>query len=223
MSVACWFYVLRLMQFAQDGEIPHDPAAGRLLLGAVRSLPQIDSAQFEGMVQSSMQDLLMVVYLSSLTKTQLKISEKLQSVRQGEVGRAMEEAAESSRGVLGQSGERMAVLTRSSWADTAGWAVEGIGSSIAKHNKCSNKPNLLVPAAPVSLDARPAHCACAPSTLTWAVAAAELSLRVNHAIERAYCLTRSFEQSSLVRRAWCAGWWCRYGHEQATIKRVAGE
>lgn len=70
-----------------DGEIPHDPAAGRLLLGAVRSLPQIDSAQFEGMVQSSMQDLLMVVYLSSLTKTQLKISEKLQSLgRHGGMG-----------------------------------------------------------------------------------------------------------------------------------------
>eukprot|EP01094_Clydonella_sp_ATCC50884_P015350 TRINITY_DN25946_c0_g1_i1.p1 TRINITY_DN25946_c0_g1~~TRINITY_DN25946_c0_g1_i1.p1 ORF type:complete len:316 (+),score=117.50 TRINITY_DN25946_c0_g1_i1:33-950(+) len=66
-----------------NGDIAENAAVGRELLAAITSLPHIEGGEFRAMVQNSMQDLLMVVYLSSLTKTQLKISEKLQSIGKG--------------------------------------------------------------------------------------------------------------------------------------------
>ena len=46
----------------------------------VQSVPKMDSDQFEMMLNSNMRDLLMVVYLSQMTKTQLQLNEKLSMV-----------------------------------------------------------------------------------------------------------------------------------------------
>ena len=43
-------------------------------------MPKMDSDQFEMMLNSNMRDLLMVVYLSQMTKTQLQLNEKLSMV-----------------------------------------------------------------------------------------------------------------------------------------------
>jgi len=69
-----------------SGELPEDANVGRMLLSTISSLPHVEAGEFQSMVQNSMQDLLMVVYLASLTKTQLKISEKLQSLGKGHAG-----------------------------------------------------------------------------------------------------------------------------------------
>lgn len=60
-------------------EIPEDKKIGRLLADAVASLPRLDKKNLEKLLNSSLQDILMVVYLASLTKAQLALSEKLQS------------------------------------------------------------------------------------------------------------------------------------------------
>jgi len=60
-----------------NGEKPADPAMGRFLMSLVTSVPKIDPEDFESMLNSNMKDLLMVIYLSNLTKTQLTVTEKL--------------------------------------------------------------------------------------------------------------------------------------------------
>ena len=57
-----------------------DPAVGRALVDLVQSVPKMDPEQFEAMLNSNLRDLLMVVYLSQLTKTQLQLNEKLSMV-----------------------------------------------------------------------------------------------------------------------------------------------
>merc|ERR1711915_129476 len=47
---------------------------------SVESVPKMDPDQFEMMLNSNLRDLLMVVYLSQLTKTQLQLNEKLSMV-----------------------------------------------------------------------------------------------------------------------------------------------
>jgi len=67
-------------QYVDDvlaGKIVSDNATGRFLLDLVTSVPQIEPAKFEEMLNSNMKDLLMVVYLANLTKTQLALNEKL--------------------------------------------------------------------------------------------------------------------------------------------------
>jgi len=54
-----------------------DHKLGRLLAEAVSTIPRIDADAFEKMFNSSLQDLLMVVYLGSLTRTQLALAQKL--------------------------------------------------------------------------------------------------------------------------------------------------
>ena len=61
----------------QAGKIPADSAVGRLLMETISKVPRIEGAQFEAMLNSTMQDLLMVVYLANLTKTQVNLGEKL--------------------------------------------------------------------------------------------------------------------------------------------------
>jgi len=58
------------------GEEQADPKVGHLLSDAVASLPRIDSPSFQKMFNRSIKDLLMVVWLTSLTQTQLQISDK---------------------------------------------------------------------------------------------------------------------------------------------------
>jgi len=61
------------------GEIPANANVGRFLATTVSSLTKIDPHVFDKMFNNSMQDLLMVVYLTNLTRTQLALTEKLQN------------------------------------------------------------------------------------------------------------------------------------------------
>jgi len=60
-----------------DGTHQADNAIGRQLWDLVQSVPKMDSEEFERMLNSNVRDLLMVIYLSQMTKTQLKLNEKL--------------------------------------------------------------------------------------------------------------------------------------------------
>ena len=62
------------------GEEEPDSSVGRALVDLVQSVPKMDPAKFEAMLNSNMRDLLMVIYLSNLTKTQLQLNEKLSMV-----------------------------------------------------------------------------------------------------------------------------------------------
>ena len=62
------------------GEEEPDTSVGRALVDLVQSVPKMDPAKFEAMLNSNMRDLLMVIYLSNLTKTQLQLNEKLSMV-----------------------------------------------------------------------------------------------------------------------------------------------
>jgi len=62
------------------GEKPGDVAIGRYLLDTVSAVPTVDAANFEQMFNSTLQDLLMVVYLANLTRTQVSLQEKLNSI-----------------------------------------------------------------------------------------------------------------------------------------------
>jgi len=69
-------YVERVM----NGEIAGDPKIGRYLLDTISAVPKLDPEQFEKMFNNSLQDLLMVVYLANLTRTQVTLQEKLNAV-----------------------------------------------------------------------------------------------------------------------------------------------
>jgi len=59
------------------GKVTADNTIGRSLLDLVHCVPQMDAGEFEDMLNSNMKDLLTVVYLSQLTKTQLILNEKI--------------------------------------------------------------------------------------------------------------------------------------------------
>ncbi len=61
-----------------SGKHRGDPHIGRLIAASVASIPQMRPEAFVKLFDSNLQDLLMVTYLSSLTKAQLSIAEKLQ-------------------------------------------------------------------------------------------------------------------------------------------------
>jgi translation initiation factor 3 subunit F len=67
------------VQDVLSGKTTADDSIGRVLSEAVAAVPKMDAAAFERMFNSSLQDLLMVVYLGSLTRTQLALSQKLQT------------------------------------------------------------------------------------------------------------------------------------------------
>jgi translation initiation factor 3 subunit F len=62
------------------GTITPDNKIGRFLTDTLSELPKIESDAFEKMLYNSIQDVLMVVYLANLTRTQLVIAEKLQGL-----------------------------------------------------------------------------------------------------------------------------------------------
>ncbi|KAI9208563.1 JAB1/Mov34/MPN/PAD-1 ubiquitin protease-domain-containing protein [Polychytrium aggregatum] len=53
---------------------------GRHLMDIITAVPRIDAGEFEKTFNSHLQDLLMVVYLAGLTRTQLAIAERLQNL-----------------------------------------------------------------------------------------------------------------------------------------------
>jgi len=69
--------VIEYVDSVLAGRIAADNATGRMLMELVNSVPKIKPEVFEELVNSNMKDLLMVVYLSNLAKTQLMLSEKL--------------------------------------------------------------------------------------------------------------------------------------------------
>jgi len=58
-----------------------DPTIGRMISDIVASLPRIDSPSFQKMFNRSIKDLLMVVWLTTLTQTQLQISDKFLALK----------------------------------------------------------------------------------------------------------------------------------------------
>jgi len=56
---------------------PADNSVGRTLMDIVQSVPQMTPEAFQEMLNSNMKDLLMVVYLANLTKSQLALHEKI--------------------------------------------------------------------------------------------------------------------------------------------------
>jgi len=63
----------------RDGKVEGDLAVGRGLTTSLCSEPVIDVEAIESLCSSSLQDALMVVYLSKLTRTQIAIAEKITS------------------------------------------------------------------------------------------------------------------------------------------------
>nr|CAG4638580.1 EOG090X09C5 [Cyclestheria hislopi] len=69
--------VLAYVEDVIAGKTLPDNAIGRSLLDMVHSVPKMSPEEFEEMLNSNRKDLLMVLYLSQLTKTQLALNEKL--------------------------------------------------------------------------------------------------------------------------------------------------
>ncbi|BET01273.1 unnamed protein product [Nesidiocoris tenuis] len=69
--------VLVYVEDVLAGRTPPDNSVGRQLLDMLHSVPAITPEQFENMFNSNIKDLLMVVTLCQLTKTQLQLNEKL--------------------------------------------------------------------------------------------------------------------------------------------------
>lgn len=69
--------VLSYVEEVLAGRTVPDNAVGRALLDLVHSVPHMNQEQFSEMFNSNVKDLLMVVTLSQLIKTQLQLNEKL--------------------------------------------------------------------------------------------------------------------------------------------------
>lgn len=70
----------QVLGFVEDvlaNRIPPNNAVGRSLLDLVNSVPHMSNEQFSEMFNSNVKDLLMVITLSQLIKTQLQLNEKL--------------------------------------------------------------------------------------------------------------------------------------------------
>mmetsp|Transcript_107151 Transcript_107151/g.308310 ORF Transcript_107151/g.308310 Transcript_107151/m.308310 type:complete len:305 (-) Transcript_107151:65-979(-) len=60
-----------------DGKIPPDAELGRQVANTLAAVPRIRPEVFDKLFNDSLQDLLMVTYLSNITRTQLLVAEKL--------------------------------------------------------------------------------------------------------------------------------------------------
>lgn len=69
--------VLAYVEDVLSGKTQPDNAVGRSLLDLIHSVPNMSTEQFAHMFNSNVKDLLMVVTLSQLIKTQLQLNEKL--------------------------------------------------------------------------------------------------------------------------------------------------
>ena len=72
--------VIQYVEAVLDGTQEPDNSIGRALNSLMLSVPKMESDQFEVMLNSNLKDLLMVVFLSQMTKTQLQLNEKLSMV-----------------------------------------------------------------------------------------------------------------------------------------------
>ena len=69
--------VNQYVQKVVSGKEKGDAKIGRILSEAIESVPKLSSEQFDKDFNEHLQDLLMVIYLSNLMRTQLSIAEKL--------------------------------------------------------------------------------------------------------------------------------------------------
>ncbi|XP_064424506.1 eukaryotic translation initiation factor 3 subunit F [Latimeria chalumnae] len=72
-----------VLQYAEDvlsGKVNADNTVGRFLIDLVNQIPTITPEDFETMLNSNINDLLMVTYLSNLTQAQIALNEKLVSL-----------------------------------------------------------------------------------------------------------------------------------------------
>jgi translation initiation factor 3 subunit F len=63
-----------------EGKQPMDATVGRRLMDAVSAVPKLDEAAFESAFNEHLQDQLMVIYLTNLTRAQVNIAESIQSL-----------------------------------------------------------------------------------------------------------------------------------------------
>lgn len=68
---------MKYVKKVNNHEIQGDEEIGREIIDALNAIPRINLDEFKTSYKNSIQDLLMVVYLSNLTKTQLMVAEKL--------------------------------------------------------------------------------------------------------------------------------------------------
>uniref|UniRef100_A0A8C5MZ76 Eukaryotic translation initiation factor 3 subunit F n=1 Tax=Leptobrachium leishanense TaxID=445787 RepID=A0A8C5MZ76_9ANUR len=69
-----------VIQYAEDvlsGKVTADNTVGRYLMDLVNQVPKISPEDFESMLNSNINDLLMVTYLANLTQAQIALNEKL--------------------------------------------------------------------------------------------------------------------------------------------------
>ncbi|KAL4843633.1 hypothetical protein H8958_018043 [Nasalis larvatus] len=72
------------LQYAEDvlsGKVSADNTVGRFLMSLVNQVPKIVPDDFETMLNSNINDLLMVTYLANLTQSQIALNEKLVNLR----------------------------------------------------------------------------------------------------------------------------------------------
>ncbi|KAL6291066.1 hypothetical protein ACE6H2_008576 [Prunus campanulata] len=75
-------YVDNVVVSKEEGRVEPDNNIGRFLLDAVASLPKLSPTAFDKLVNDSLQDNLLLLYLSSITRTQLTLAEKLNTAAQ---------------------------------------------------------------------------------------------------------------------------------------------
>ncbi|XP_037132109.1 eukaryotic translation initiation factor 3 subunit F [Syngnathus acus] len=69
--------VLAYIEDVLSGKATADNSVGRFLMDLVNKVPTISAEDFENMINSNINDLLMVTYLSNLTQAQIALNEKL--------------------------------------------------------------------------------------------------------------------------------------------------
>ncbi|KAK3804937.1 MAG: maintenance of mitochondrial structure and function-domain-containing protein [Benniella sp.] len=62
------------------GTVPANNTVGRYLMDTVSVVPKVDATEFEKMFNSHLQDLLMVIYLANMTRTQLAVAKRLEKL-----------------------------------------------------------------------------------------------------------------------------------------------
>ncbi|MCE3051361.1 Eukaryotic translation initiation factor 3 subunit F [Datura stramonium] len=65
-----------------EGRVPQDNKIGRFISDTVASLPKLSPQDFDKLVNHGLQDQLLLLYLASLTRTQLSFAEKLNTAAQ---------------------------------------------------------------------------------------------------------------------------------------------
>ncbi|XP_028584848.2 eukaryotic translation initiation factor 3 subunit F [Podarcis muralis] len=69
-----------VLQYAEDvlsGKVTADNTVGRFLMDLITQVPKISPEDFETMLNSNINDLLMVTYLANLTQSQIALNEKI--------------------------------------------------------------------------------------------------------------------------------------------------